>query len=445
MRGRRLELILHFGLEQYLGLGLYCAGIVALVLSIFWRPLVGLCYLVPLIPLQTTRYRLIEFPLGATVVSLILMGVFLGLLRRRQWPLPCTPWTFVLSVFTLYTFASVFLTTENLGPRLVEWWDYMTMPLLFFLVAATVKDVREIKLLVLLMCLAVFVMDKSFWDAVSGRDYSTFSRDLQEGGAMGYAGVQGIAAFNAQYAWFLVAIAGAKLKAPFRLASLGLGLFAANCLMYSFSRGGYVAFLAGWLFVGLVKQRKLLFVLLLFCITWASVVPPAVRERVLMTYDPDSATLDRSAEIRLELWTDAVDLFRANPLMGTGFHTYGYMKRVGKYEDTHNIYLKILVETGVIGLALFLWLLAKTFAMGFRLFRKAREPLLSALGLGLASWIVCAAVANFFGDRWTYFQISGYLWVLAGLVSKAFVIESSTDDGAPPAARKSATPELAAA
>lgn len=421
----------HFGLEQYLGLALYGAGIAAFFLSIFWRPVAGIYYLVPLIPLQTTRYRMMEFPLGATVVSLILLAVAIGLLRRRQWIVPRTPWTVVVCGYALFTLATVFLDSGYVGPRLKEWWDYMTMPLLFFVVTAAVRDVREMKVLLLLMCAAVFVMDKSFWDAVSDRDYTTFSRDLQEGGAMGYAGVQGLAAFNAQYAWFLVAVAGAQRLRMVWLALISLALFAANCVMYSFSRGGYVAFLAGWLFIGIAKYRKLLVVLVVFALMWASLVPGAVRDRVLMTYDPQSQELDHSAEVRLDLWRDAVDLFRTNPLLGTGFNTYAYMKRVGNYEDTHNIYLKVLVETGLIGLLLFLGLLVKAFSMGWGLFRRAGDRFYSALGLGLAAWVICSATANLFGDRWTYFQINGYLWLLAGLVARGLKTEAAARKAQP--------------
>ena len=424
----RCELIPHFGLEQYLGVVLYFAAIVAFFGSIFRSPFIGVCYLVPLIPLQTVRSRLEIFPLGATLTTIMMFGIFLGLLRQRRWPLGRTPWTMILFVYSLYTLASVFTNPEHLLPRLKEWWDIMSVPLLLFLVAAAVKDVRQMKILVLLMCIAVLAMDRSFWNAVSDRDYSTFSNDLQEGGAMGYAGVQGLAAFNAEFAWFMVALASVRWKLAIRAACLALGVFAANCLMYSFSRGGYVAFLAGWIFIGVAKQRKLLVLLALFGITWASVVPPAVYERVMMTYDPQAGTLDHSAEIRLVLWNDAIELFQSNPVTGTGFNTYAYMNRVGSYADTHNIYLKVLVETGIIGLALFLWLMAKTFWTGLVLFRRAGDPFLSALGLGLSAWILCSAVANLFGDRWTYMQISGYLWVLAGLVCTGLEIAAREEE-----------------
>lgn len=430
----------HFGLDQYLGYLLYASFIVAFLLSVFWRPLIGIYYLVPLIPLQTIRYRMGRFPLGETVVGIILLGVALGLLRRRKWILPRTPWTVLLCVYMLFLLATVFLDSDNIGPRLKEWQDYMMMPLLFFMVAGAVETPRQMQLLLVLMCASAFMMDRSFWNAIKDRDFSSFSRDLQEGGAMGYSGVQGMAAFNAQYAWFLLALAGARQRRLIRWTLAGLAAFAANCVMYAFSRGGYVAFLAGWLFIGAVKHRSLLVLLAVFGLTWTALVPKAVRERVTMTYDKDvaieksgDATMDHSAEVRIELWTDALELFKSNPLLGSGFHTYAYMKRVGSYADTHNIYLKVLIETGLVGLALFLWLLAKTLRVGYGLFRKSRDPFFSALGLGLAVWVVSNATASLFGDRWTHFQINGYMWVLAGFAARAIALESEAPDAEQPA------------
>jgi len=413
----------NFGLEPYLGLAVYLAGILACLLSIVWKPMIGLYYLAPLIPLQTTRYRMLEYPLGQSVVTILVLSVALGLLRQRRWIIRRSPWTVVVCVYGAYLLASLFMDTNHLMARLQEWWDYITMPVLLFLVHTAIDDARQMKTLLLLMCLATIVMDKSFWDAIKDRDFSSFSRDLQEGGAMGYAGVQGMGAYNAQYAWLLISLAGVWKRLLIRLLGLALALFAANCVIYTFSRGAYVALLTGWLFVGVVKNRKLLLPLVVFAIIWTSVVPNAVRERIFMTYDPNSAELDHAAAVRVDLWSDAVNLFQENPLLGTGFHTYAYMGRVGTYEDTHNIYLKILVETGVVGLLLFLWLLWRTFHAGFLLFRNAKEPFFSALGLGLAAWMVCSVTTNMFGDRWTYLQVNGYLWIIAGMAARALDIE----------------------
>jgi O-antigen ligase len=96
------------------------------------------------------------------------------------------------------------------------------------------------------------------------------------------------------------------------------------------------------------------------------------------------------------------------------------------YKDTHNFFIKVLVETGIAGLMIFLWLLTKTFASGYKLFRRAQDPFLASLGLGLAGWVVCSFVANCSGDRWTYLQVNGYMWVLGGMVARALILEQGT-------------------
>ena len=141
-----------------------------------------------------------------------------------------------------------------------------------------------------------------------------------------------------------------------------------------------------------------------------------------MTYskaDPGEAgALDASAQERVILWTDALNLFKANPVIGTGFLTYAEMGRVGSYKDTHNFYLKMLVETGFVGLTLFLLLLLMFARAGLQLFSASRvkDPFLSMVGLGFACLMLTAAIVNFFGDRWMFIQVDSNLWILLGCV-----------------------------
>jgi putative inorganic carbon (hco3(-)) transporter len=425
--------MVHLGLSGVVPYALYGAGIVAFLLSIFWRPIVGVYYLVPLIPLQTARYYLIGFPLGQGVVDVILLGVVVGMLIRHQSIFPPTPWNLLLGIYCAYTFVSLCLGSFYLhkslplspsDPRLADWKNYMVMPLILFVVAATITERGQIKVLILLMLAAIVMLDRGFWDTVSGRDFSSFSYDLRDEGGMGYAGVNGFAAFEAQGAAFLVALSLFEKRWLWRIVYVSLAGFTLVCLMYSLSRGGYFAFLAGFLFLGMVKQRKLLVLLAVFLVTWASLVPPAVRQRVLMTYDENSQELDHSAATRVSLWEEAKPVFDSNFLLGTGFDTYAYTTHLNGYKDTHNMFVKVLVETGLAGLFLFLWLLAKTFLVGYRLFRRAEDAFLSSLGVGLSVWVVCVVAANLFGDRWTFLQVNGFMWVLGGLVFRALSLEA---------------------
>jgi putative inorganic carbon (HCO3(-)) transporter len=431
---------MNLGLESYLPFALYLLAIAGFLLSVFWRPLVGIFYLLPLIPLQTIRYRANDFPLGGSMVGVMLLGVALGLLRQGRPVLPRNKWTVFVGIYALFTYASLCLGSGYLGQsfplpgdrRFGTWQEYMVMPALLLLVAATGPTKRQMQAIVIVMCLSTLAADKSFWNTVSDRDFSTYSEDLhQDSGSMGFAGINGLAAFTAQTATFLLALAGFDRRFWVRAAYYVLAVFSAICLMYSLSRGGYVAFLAGWLFLGLFKQRSLLLLLAVFAFTWATLVPPAVQQRVTMTYDSQSGTLDNSANIRLSLWDDALQVFNSNMFLGTGFNTYEYMHLdkttggSGYYEDTHNYFVKVLLETGVVGLLLFVWLLARLFGDGYRLFRRARDPFFASLGLGAVGWLVCAVVASLFGDRWSFLQVNGYMWVIAGLVAHALSIEQA--------------------
>jgi O-antigen ligase len=422
---------LHFGAEGSIAILLYLGAIAAVLASIFWRPVVGIFYLVPLIPLQTMRYRLNDFPLGASVVTIVLVAVAIGVIRRKGTVLPKTPWTVLIGIYAVFTFLSLILGSSYLGlplpfpgsERFSVWADYMMMPALLLLVAAVEPSRLQMKGIVVMMCLAVLALDRNFLSTVSGRDFSAFSYDLRDAGSMGYAGINGMAAFEAQVAIFLLALAAFEKNLLLKLGYWALGGLSALCLMYSMSRGGYVALLAGWLFLGLAKKRWMLVALIAFVFTWTALVPNAVRERVTMTYD--TGGLDHSSETRITLWQDAMQVFDSNIVLGSGFNTYAYMHRVRDYEDTHNFFLKLLVETGIFGLALFLWLLGKTFRVGLMFSRRAKDPFYASLGLGLAGWLVTAFVANMFGDRWNYLQVCGYLWVIAGMVAHALKVEQA--------------------
>ena len=429
---------MNFGLEGYLGLALYMTALVMLAWAAWKRPVAALYLLVPLIPLQTLRYRLQAYPLGDNIVTLALLVTAFGLWRQKRPVFGWTPWNAHLGVYVLFTLVSLcagsfylnlplpFLSWSD--PRFAEWRDYMMMPLLLVLTASAVEDKRQMKTLLLLMCLGTFALNKSFWGTVSGRDYSVYSDDLREAGGMGYAGVNGLAAFEAQFAAFAIALAGFEPRRLLRWGCYALAAFSSLCLMYSLSRAGYAAFGAGWLFLGLFHRRWLLVLLVVFGLTWTAVVPPAVKSRVEMTSNGNE--LDHSSETRVTLWSDAMRLFNNNPVFGTGMNTYAYMNRVGTYRDTHNYFLKMLVETGMLGLALFLLLLARFVWSGLTFFWRAQDPLTRSLGLGLGAWMACALAANFFGDRWSFLQVNGYLWVLAGLAARAWALEQESPDAA---------------
>jgi len=231
--------------------------------------------------------------------------------------------------------------------------------------------------------------------------------------------VNGFAAFIAQLIVFFTAMFFFLRRKAVRLALAAMLALSVYSLLFSFSRGAYFASLAGLSFMALYKNKKLLLGLIVLVIAWQLVLPVAVRERIDMTYDANDKALDPSAEERVSLWRDAIVLIESNPIWGSGFDTYQFMHRVDYFMDTHNYYLKVLVEMGITGLLLLLAVLGEMFRAGFRLFRSSQDTFLQGLGMGFAAMVICSAVSNFFGDRWTYLQVDGFIWILLGCVLRA--------------------------
>jgi len=428
---------MHLGLHGFAPLIMYVGAIVAFSLSIVWKPQIGLYYLVPLLPMQTARYWLHDYFGGEKLVDVLIAGVLIGLLIRRQRPIfVSSPMNRVLVALIVLTYLSLWqgafylggpLPISYLDPRFSDWKNYAEMLFLFFVAAAAIRTPKQMAIVIGLMCLSALAVNRNYYGTIGDRNFSHFSYELRDAGALGYAGENGMGAFQAQFAVFLIGLALFAKKPVLRLGLLAIALTSVYCLELTLSRGAYAGFLIGLFVMGLIKERKILIVLAIILVSWQSLVPYAVTERVTMTYQ-EGEGLDPSAGERVTLWRDALQVLSEDPILGTGFLTYKYMGRVGPYTDTHNYYVKILMETGFAGLLIFLWLLAVACKMSWRLFRRARDPIIGALGCGFIAMLVCTSIVNFFGDRWTYLQVNGFFWVLLGLVARGLRLVSEEEE-----------------
>jgi putative inorganic carbon (HCO3(-)) transporter len=231
--------------------------------------------------------------------------------------------------------------------------------------------------------------------------------------------VNGLAAFEAMFCTFVLGILTFVRNIAARIGLVLVLVSGIYCLLFSFSRGGYIGFLCGMITVGVLRSRKYLVLALVVIFGWQVLLPTSVQQRISMTTEGSgNGQFDSSSEERLTLWRDALDMFERNPVTGTGFNTYEFMHRVGSYQDTHNYYLKVLAETGLVGMILFLFLLRMLFTSGWQLYRSTNDLFWSAVATGFTAMVICAIFLNFFGDRWSYQQVDGYLWMLLGIVSR---------------------------
>ena len=414
------------GIGHFIPVVVYLGCWVACILSLTGRPIIGLYYIIPLLPYRTMRDHFLDYPLGANVLTILIIAVLIGALIHGK-RLPPSKLYSIWLIFGVYLYISMWIGTllgNAPAPLWLSdinfstWKDYMLMPLILVASALVIEDRKDIRRILIIAAISLALIDRSsLLDSLS-RSWGHFDENKRDAGPLGFAGVNGTAAFLAQFAVFFWGVARCIPKKKYKL--LGYGLTAATLLamMYEFSRGAYIAVILSIFVLGLLKDRKLILVLAVFLLTWQAIVPTAVQERVNMTHN-SNGKLEASAQERVELWQNAKETFFSSPIFGTGYATFQLTKHFDNLRDTHNWYVKVLLETGVIGMIIALLLLARMLALSYGLFRTASDPLYQGLGMGLLLAICSCIVSNMFGDRWTYIEVNGLLWVLVAAAIRA--------------------------
>jgi len=126
---------------------------------------------------------------------------------------------------------------------------------------------------------------------------------------------------------------------------------------------------------------------------------------------------------RMYLWSAALRMIRVHPLLGVGpdnfRHFYGAELGLETWDErvqANNLYLEILADMGVLGLAAFVWVIARPLAATVRLFRSpaAAPAAYLRLGAGLA---LMAFLGHGLADSFLAFTPTALLfWILLGLV-----------------------------
>lgn len=420
------------GLGHYIPLVAYLGFWVMCLVSLGGRPLLGLYFLIPFLPYRTMRDHFLAYPLGGNILTILVLAILIGALMRGK-QLPKSNLYLIWLACLLYLYISMwFGTALGNGPppvwlsdnNFLTWKDYLLIPVLFIAAALVIEDRKSINIVVVLTAVTLLLIDKSALAESLSRSFAHFDESKRDAGPLGYAGANGLAAFLAQSAMFFWGFSQYVKKRKYKLLSYGLVAVTLFATMYTFSRASYIAVILGVFALGILKDRKLLFIGIAFLLTWQTIVPVAVTERIDMTQD-SNGQLEASAGYRVKLWEEAKTSMLINPIFGTGYATYQYGTHAGDLKDTHNYYVKVMVETGLIGIGFTVLLFQQILSVAYRLFKRARDPLYQGLGLGLFLATGACAIVNFFGDRWNFVEIIGPLWVLTAAALRASQLEAS--------------------
>lgn len=378
-------------------------------------------------PLPMLWYPAQDLPLGTLLLTMLVAGALIGgwLHRGRDDPLS-QHGGFVLlfllvSYFALWNSSLRYglpLPISSANEELRYWKNYAMMLLLYFVAYLGLRTRDHLRWLVLIIVgVLLFMAWREVANFVAG---GSFSYGKRANGPFWMLGLNAnhFGAFVAHFSLFSLGV-WAVDDAPKRRRLLLLAFVASLYpLFYSYSRGAYVAVLAGLAVLGAVRKPSLLLLLGVLAIFWQAILPSSVVDRIEMTDNPDGE-LEESAALRLVMWALAKSLFSDHPIWGVGFDGFAYASRGMPLHNAHNYFMQTAAEQGVIGLVMLALLFYKAIGTGWRLYRDGDTALFRGMGLG---FVVCnfgVLVTNLFGDRFSELEMAGYYWLLFGAIDRA--------------------------
>lgn len=313
-------------------------------------------------PLPTT---LLETAILATVVAFAVETM-----RAHQALRWRTPLTWAALVFLLAGAVSVLVAPSKIA-ALGLYRAYLIEPIAFaFVLTHAVTSARRALLLLSGFALAGAVVGAANAIVVIAALHAHTYDVIQTPPVVIYTTANALALFLGP----LIAVAASLfLYGPARAVRIGSGAFllvAVPSMLLTFSRGGYLAMAA--VAVGLAVSHRHRFWLLAGTFVAGVLVAliPPIFHRISVEFQNVGGTTFFGRAGRLELWSATLQMLSHYPIFGAGLS--GFADRVAPYWnanhperfiDPHNIVLNFWVETGLLGLFAFGWLLG----VGFRL------------------------------------------------------------------------------
>ncbi|MBN2030813.1 O-antigen ligase family protein [bacterium] len=376
--------------------------------SVFHRILVYLIYLFTLFSL---------FTIAGTHISIgIIVSVWMAhMIVTKHWLISKTPLD--LS-FLLLVMACIISTVFSVRPH--ESFIHLKNITLIGVVYIIASHIREKKEVVRLLDLFIFgsailaLIGLLSTDIMGGKRVRSFQGITMTWGSMSVI-------FSLITASLFLFVQSCKKRWLYLCAFI----FQFVGMLFSYVRGSWVGFIAGFFILVMVKSKKLLFggiIAILFVILLS---PDPLRNRMLSIADLSI----NSTQVRFVQWKNAVKIFQDYPIVGVGWIDLNEIHRQYAPPDAdlswaayqighfHNNYVMFLVCFGIVGFAAMAFMIFKLFQTTYRIYRcvSYEKSTLSAYLIGSIAALTGFWINGFFD--WTFgdAETVTLLWFTVGL------------------------------
>jgi O-antigen ligase len=219
-----------------------------------------------------------------------------------------------------------------------------------------------------------------------------------------------------------VSLDAKKVKAALLLVA-GLSIIP---FLLSLSRGSYLALVPAYFtLIALSKNKGLLIsIMLLASVAAPYLMPEKVMDRVTYTFSQrvqqgqekiGDIRLDTSTSARLRTWARGFEAYMKRPIFGYGVTGWHFID---------NQFIRVLVETGLLGLTAFIFLLYSIFKEGWKVYKATDDKLYKGITMGFLAGLLGMIVHALGANTFIIIRIMEPFWLLAGIVIAIPTIEA---------------------
>ena len=187
-------------------------------------------------------------------------------------------------------------------------------------------------------------------------------------------------------------------------------------LFFSYGRAGWIGFIVALLVIGCMKYKKLLVILPIGLILLVVLVPAIPQRFSDISLSEINNRSSSTLAVRYEIWRGAIEVAKNNLLFGVGYGVGRYRvgELLGRYSwMIHNDYISVLLETGIVGLIIFMFWHSQWLFLIFNVYKNSKFKYDKILSLGIFAIFIASLVIrltdNILQDAYKLYYLSGLI------------------------------------
>lgn len=384
---------------------------------VLWRYEIGVYAVVGLIPLAPTMALL-----GLVLLTAISYVIRLFLTKTMSFRVTILDYFVVLFGIVLLYSSITSYTPKN---SLMSLSIFAACILFYFILVNTIKTRQQLYGLLALLVLSTTVtslyglyqlktvgatseawVDTTLFEDIKARVGSTFENPNVLGEYLVIIIPVAIAMLWGQRSWIS------------RLLTIGLAGIMLVCLVYTYSRGAYIGLILAFALFAVLRDRRFIVLGIIGLLLLPFILPPSVINR----FTSIGNLSDTSSSYRISVWLGSLKLVGDYWPSGIGLGLEPFKLIYPKYSlnaayahHSHNIYIQLLIEMGIVGFLAFLAMVAvyyKTLIAGFF---KTRDKFISTFMIAAASGMAGFLAQGMVENIWYNNRVLLTFWVMLAL------------------------------